>query len=79
MTDEEAAFLDMAFGNKVTLPVDQLFSQYHYDADTIKQLKKTYKGKKLEQEVRQSSEQVIKAMKKASAAITNNVLETIKS
>lgn len=68
----------MAFGNKVTLPVDQLFSQYHYDADTIKQLKKTYKGKKLEQEVRQSSEQVIKAMKKASATITNNVLETIK-
>ncbi|HER5551910.1 TPA: DUF2207 domain-containing protein [Streptococcus pyogenes] len=78
VTDEEAAFLDMAFGNKVTLPVDQLFSQYHYDADTIKQLKKTYKGKKLEQEVRQSSEQVIKAMKKASVAITNNALETIK-
>ncbi|WP_218661293.1 DUF2207 domain-containing protein [Streptococcus dysgalactiae] len=78
VTDEEAYFLEMAFGNNMTLPVDQLFSQYHYDADTIKQLKKTYKGKKLEQEVRQSSEQVIKAMKKASAAITSSVLETIK-
>ncbi len=79
LADEELTFLDMAFGKESELPLDKLFSDYQYDhAETVKQLKKTYKGQQLETEVKKASSSVLNDVKRKSKAIKKAVLAHIK-
>lgn len=57
-TSSDLAFLNMAFGSKLTLPLSRLFDDFQYDKDTTKRLRKQFSGSKLEKEVRKSSQAV---------------------
>ncbi|WP_082854433.1 DUF2207 domain-containing protein [Streptococcus pantholopis] len=79
LSDEEVVFLDMAFGNETKLALNELFSAYQYDHKaTLKQLKKKYKGEKLEKAVRKASREVLSAINTKSREISDSVLEHIK-
>lgn len=48
MMDYEAEVIDMAFGGKEKIIIDDLFADYHFDDTLLKKYKKQYKGKTLE-------------------------------
>lgn len=48
MTKYEAEVIDMAFGGKEKIIIDNLFAAYHFDDDLVKKYKKQYRGKTLE-------------------------------
>lgn len=48
MMDYEAEVIDMAFGGKEKIIIDDLFADYHFDNTLLKKYKKQYKGKTLE-------------------------------
>ena len=48
ITDYEAKVIDMAFGGKEKITIDNLFANYYFDDALVKKCKKQYKGKTLE-------------------------------
>lgn len=48
MTSYEAEVLDMAFGGKETIKIEDLFADYRFDDDLVASYKKKYKGHTLE-------------------------------
>ena len=48
MTDYEVEVLDMAFGGKETIKIEDLFADYRFDDDLVDSYKKKYKGHTLE-------------------------------
>ncbi|WP_455679378.1 DUF2207 family protein [Streptococcus sp.] len=48
MTSYEAEVLDMAFGGKTTIKIEDLFADYRFDDDLVTSYKKKYKGHTLE-------------------------------
>jgi uncharacterized membrane protein len=48
MTSYEAEVLDMAFGGKETIKIEDLFADYRFDDDLVDNYKKKYKGHTLE-------------------------------
>ena len=48
MTKYEAEVLDMAFGKRKTVKIEDLFSDYRFDDDLVDSYKKKYKGHTLE-------------------------------
>ena len=48
MTSYEAEVLDMAFGGKTTIKIEDLFADYRFDDDLVASYKKKYKGHTLE-------------------------------
>lgn len=76
----DVAFLDMAFGDRLTVPLDQLFADFQYDKkETIKQLRKQFKGAELEEEVRKSSKKVRSQIKNSTLAINKAVKKELAS
>lgn len=73
LKESERSLLDLAFAGQTSLPVDQLFATYHFDEGQIKQLKKRYHGKRLEQEVRRAGSQVTGQLKKKGKALSDLV------
>ena len=48
MTDSEAEVLDMAFGGKEKITINNLFADYHFDDILVEKYKQRYDGKTLE-------------------------------
>lgn len=48
MTDYESEVIDMAFGDKGTVKIEELFADYRFDDDLVDSYKKKYKGHTLE-------------------------------
>lgn len=48
MTNYEAEVIDMAFGGKETIKIEDLFADYRFDDDLVDNYKKKYKGHTLE-------------------------------
>ena len=44
MTSYETEVLDMAFGGKETIKIEDLFADYRFDDDLVASYKKKYKG-----------------------------------
>ncbi|AXQ79364.1 DUF2207 domain-containing protein [Streptococcus chenjunshii] len=76
LSEEELVLVDMAFGNETKLALDGLFSAYQYDHKaTLKKLKKKFKGKKLETEVRKASSKVLNTIRRKSIEISDCTVE----
>lgn len=72
-TSSDVAFLDIAFGNRLSVTLDKLFDDFQYDPNIMKRLKKQYSGSQLETEVRKSSQEMNRRIKTMSSAIDKAV------
>lgn len=77
-TSSDVAFLDMAFGNHLTLALDKLFGDFQYDNDITKRLRKEYSGSQLEKEVRKSSQGIRSRITAKVSAIDKAVKKELK-
>lgn len=73
----DLAFLEMAFGQEMSLPLDQLFSDFQYDENTISNLRTIYTGSRLEDEVHKSSKDVRTRISLALAKMKQSVKQDI--
>lgn len=55
--DYEDVILDMAFGDKQEIEVNQLFSEYYFDEDKVKEYKKKYKGEERTKKLKKLSQE----------------------
>ncbi|WP_162011618.1 DUF2207 domain-containing protein [Streptococcus sp. S784/96/1] len=76
-TSSDVAFLDMAFGNRLSVTLDKLFDDFQYDSTIMKRLKKQYSGSQLETEVRKSSQKMAHRIRAMSSAIDKAVTKEL--
>jgi uncharacterized membrane protein len=69
----------MVFGDKKEINTDEMFSNYTFSNDTIKEYRKKYRGKKLENALQKVGHSAVKNMTEQFRSISNAVSDEISS
>lgn len=72
-TKSDLAFLNMAFGDRLEVALDKLFSDFKYEENTVKKLGKQYSGTQLEKMVRSQASKIRRKITVNLAAIDQAV------
>ncbi|MFC3932181.1 DUF2207 family protein [Streptococcus dentapri] len=79
LSDYEDDFISWAFGENLNLPVSSLFSDYHFDEDAKRRLKKAYSGSELEGQMRSAGNKITNAFKVQAKRISQEVKAQVDS
>ncbi|MBM7636911.1 DUF2207 domain-containing protein [Streptococcus saliviloxodontae] len=79
LLDYEKEFITLAFGNRDSVLLSDLFSDYYFDENTEKQLRQKYSGSSLEGKMRQAGNHLIQRLRKISRSISESVKTSLSS